>query len=1262
MAIGDYTNVIQQFYISYFGRPADPVGLRFAAEALNAAGAPPDVKGLVSAYNSNATVKQLVDNFGTSAESLSFYGAVSGAGSVSNFVTQIYINVLDRQPDRDGLLYWSNEIASGRLAASRVALAILDAATRTADATTVANKLAVAKSFTDGLDTVAEINAYSGNAAAATARELLSQVDGTTNVTAFQQNVTDSLKALVESPSGQTGSTFTLTGGVDNITGTAGSDIFDARIPTSAISAEIRLDETDSIQGGAGRDTLLVNALLDGEFTNVRNVEIVRLSPAFELGINDEVAIGAKAAAAGIDEVQLSSLGSNLDLTGFDKNVTVKGLDQQDEVLLSLADKGDKTLNLGVTTQSIDEVYVETQTATTQAGSVKVNFVSASVGNGALNSVTVTGANGKVVTEDEGISLYEIEDVDSGISDRDSFNVVGLGADGAEDPTQNRGNFSVVTLGTKAGDTLVTGQPGEVIEISSGNSSGSYYINAGEGNDTVTAFTMNANQKHFVVGGAGDDKINVTGTSTDSRVTIRAGSGDNGVTVGGSSRDVNSGTHSGTVSVTFDSGKNTVTFNNLLTLNASGTTPKDVLVGGTGIDTLAATTLALVANSSGSGPADADRSISNFEVIQVTDQFSDILTVANIQKGIGQVDLVAGTYDSSATIAFESGSKTVNIGNKTGGQLRDALFVSAAGTGSVDSLTVKNLNTKAAVLSNGQETQQSTNDRNAFNGKSLAATGFEVLTVDTGAASVKQTLDAVTVRGVASGSSDFDPATNVTTDLKLNITGANAAKVSSVFGQTNGTIVVDASGLTAQAKGTTFEIGAVTANVATTTTGSMLSAGKASVIGSAGKDVITLGSDTVTSVSAGAGDDAVTITAITKVGALDGGAGINTLSVDGSVLNAVNAFDVDQVIALNDKISNFQKLVITGPFAPALNNEFSFSVTRLDSIQDVTLNGYGDATGTSGTTFTLKGLNSGAVVTLLDGAVDPAPVISGSPNVEDSLAIVLNASGSADVATLNLSNTSDTDFGSITIANVETLNIVSSQSSASAELVRYFVEVTDAQVKTLNLSGTENIVLAGDVSDAKVISAEGMSNTVSSGTVGAFAGVDISSSGSVDQTITGGKGSDTIDAGRGLDVIKGNGGKDFFFFDEGDSGTLVTPSTIAKIDQITDFQAGALELNGVSTGADVLESVGDFEALSSSELALVAGAANLKVAVELAFSSIGETSEVTAFAYDGKTYVAANLDDEPDLLNAYTADHDFIVELVGVKVADLVDLNFANVD
>lgn len=177
MPASDYTSVVQNLYLSYFGRPADSLGLANFSAALNAMNAPTTVEGLNAAYSTNATVKALIDSFGSSAESTALYGT----GDTLSFVSAIYENLLGRSPDLSGLLFWSNALNSGSLTKGQAALAISagalsNTAPGSADSATIANKITVATTFTNLVDTTNELSGYIGSTAANQARALLSTV------------------------------------------------------------------------------------------------------------------------------------------------------------------------------------------------------------------------------------------------------------------------------------------------------------------------------------------------------------------------------------------------------------------------------------------------------------------------------------------------------------------------------------------------------------------------------------------------------------------------------------------------------------------------------------------------------------------------------------------------------------------------------------------------------------------------------------------------------------------------------------------------------------------------------------------------------------------------------------------------------------------------------------------------------------------------------------------------------------------------------
>lgn len=193
-----YATVVQQLYVSYFGRPADPTGLSNFETSLLNAGAPNDIQSLATAYSTNATVKSLIDSFGTSTESKNLYGS----GTTTAFVTAIFQNVLNRAPQSSGLSFWVNAIDTGTLSQGNAALSIMAGAlTNTTsqgqlDAQLINNRLTVAGYFTGQVTSQNAVASYSGSAAATSARTMLGAVIATTNTTSEQATVNAVVSAL----------------------------------------------------------------------------------------------------------------------------------------------------------------------------------------------------------------------------------------------------------------------------------------------------------------------------------------------------------------------------------------------------------------------------------------------------------------------------------------------------------------------------------------------------------------------------------------------------------------------------------------------------------------------------------------------------------------------------------------------------------------------------------------------------------------------------------------------------------------------------------------------------------------------------------------------------------------------------------------------------------------------------------------------------------------------------------------------------------
>lgn len=273
MAASTYLNQIQQLYIAYFGRPADPVGLTFWATQVDAA---------------NGSVAAVIAGFSASSESNALYSGVPTPQKVS----AIYLNLFNRLPEAAGLAYWVAQIDSGAVTQAQAAYQIQSSA-GPGDASAVANKLAMANSFTAQIDTAAEVSGYSGAISAAYGRAYLAAVDSTpASVSSATSNLLSAVATATgtslstpvtptpSSPAGAT-TTYVLTTGIDNLTGTAADDLFTALIDTTN-AANSTLTAGDTLNGGAGTDTLSLTVqgttATSWPGANVSNIERLLIS------------------------------------------------------------------------------------------------------------------------------------------------------------------------------------------------------------------------------------------------------------------------------------------------------------------------------------------------------------------------------------------------------------------------------------------------------------------------------------------------------------------------------------------------------------------------------------------------------------------------------------------------------------------------------------------------------------------------------------------------------------------------------------------------------------------------------------------------------------------------------------------------------------------------------------------------------------------------------------------------------------------------
>jgi Ca2+-binding RTX toxin-like protein len=397
MAASTYLAQVQQLYIAYFGRPADPIGQAYWAGIIDAAG------GNIAAVQAG---------FSASAESQALFGNKSTIDKV----TAIYQNAFGRAPEPAGLAYWVAQLDSGKVTQAQASWTIQQSA-GAGDAAAVQNKLTAAQAFTAQIDTTAEIQGYQGAGAAAAGVAFLATVNQTNaSATAAVANAASALATAVAA-GGTVGTTFALTAGVDTLNGTANNDTFVA----DNTGTTKFLSTTDTINGGAGVDTLKVFlAAADTGFatptlSGVENVQIVgggvgtftAIAGTTGLIVDTPATAGSTYVLSGQAlTLKGATVGANTTTTvdstaDTAANVTLNGWNAAATFVSTLDLKGTKVAAATLTATGANSAITLTNTGTALktlniAGDKNIAVVANAAVTGALTSINASTASGAV--------------------------------------------------------------------------------------------------------------------------------------------------------------------------------------------------------------------------------------------------------------------------------------------------------------------------------------------------------------------------------------------------------------------------------------------------------------------------------------------------------------------------------------------------------------------------------------------------------------------------------------------------------------------------------------------------------------------------------------------------------------------------------------------------------------------------------------------------------------------------------------------------
>ena len=173
------------------------------------------------------------------------YAAGLGSLTRAQAVTQLYQNLFDRDPEPAGLTYW---VSGGGASVNfdQLVLALIDGA-QGSDILALDNKTTIANYYTSQLADNSEYDP-------AEARAAVDDVNASTNLDDARDAVDD---LLDDTPTPVEGETYRLTTEEDSLTGTSADDVFNARLGANAGVEGNTLNSSDVLDGGAGsNDTL----------------------------------------------------------------------------------------------------------------------------------------------------------------------------------------------------------------------------------------------------------------------------------------------------------------------------------------------------------------------------------------------------------------------------------------------------------------------------------------------------------------------------------------------------------------------------------------------------------------------------------------------------------------------------------------------------------------------------------------------------------------------------------------------------------------------------------------------------------------------------------------------------------------------------------------------------------------------------------------------------------------------------------------------
>jgi len=1062
---------LQELYVAYFGRAADPSGLDYWTE-----------RGITTAA--------FAANMYAQPEFNSEYGSLS----IESQVNQIYKNLFDREADVTGLTYWSQQIRLGNLQLAEIANDLVWAAQNNSgsadDKAALTNRTNAAVAYTAKIkETTAGILAYQPLNDGLTAGSTFAAGD---NITAAKAYLSTINKDTVSTAAGIAASVLTITNnGVpatatatksltlttsqDSLSGGEGNDTISG-VVVAAGTTGTTFQAGDVITGGAGTDTLTVSLsgaassyTLNGVVTTgVEKVVLSNYDTDASVSTVDTTLFG------GLTTVGLTSSGANGDTT-FTNMTSLTNAEMKNG-------SGDLTLTHEATTVvgTSDAISLEisnVSAGTFTAGSIETLTVNSSLAASTLTDLVIDNASTLNITGSANLTLSD-EHNDTNFAANSSTAAAAI--DGTVDASAFTGALDVKF---NAGDVIsVTGGSGaDTIDFAAGFDKYDV-VDGGAGVDTlsidiaaatvtktelanvsnVETLEINATQDTAVLNADGIDssiktlKANANSVIVDIDGTISDGD-DLSFSFNSTTYTIATGSATGTaaeIASELATAINAIDGYNATTVDVDGT--------GDGVEVEATTgdivpTISALTNTTDSPNAAVTTvfgDMANVSFTNIVDQTVEISAAKNVTASLKDasgatdsltINLTSKSDDkaTSQTINQINAANIETINLNTSGlsaNTVDYVVTTLTDNGSTD-LTTLNITGDSSLDLSGTVTAAdlATVNASTFTGD-LKIDGVDENQVITGGSGADEIIMGANLNNddTIDGGAGTDIVSGTSTNLTATTGALSISNVETINLTNSGTSVIDATGIT----GAT-EIAVLTNTTSTTITG--LAAGVAVGAGIYNTDGASAGLFDISLADATGTADSLTFNLNDTTTGNNNSIELKASGIETVTFNVSDTTDASNSDSTLDVDSlNASSILVTGSDGD-VGNTISLGTLDTDTTSVDATGYYGILTATAGTaiatTFALKGDRAHNITgSSKNDTITMASTTTAAPTIDGN--------GGTDVLNITLDGGA-TNFDNV--SDIDTINIAVTTSAAIA------LNTQAADVNGLNAATAVNV-------------------------------------------------------------------------------------------------------------------------------------------------------------------------------------------------------------